>query len=78
MNATKILAILVASIVSTNLAKILTLVIGGIVAFSFFGLTFSAVQDDGILRATSAGLLLGLIGFSLTVLAVKIFQDIGK
>ncbi len=63
---------------NVNLAKILTLVIGGIVAFSFFGLTFSAVQDDGILRATSAGLLLGLIGFSLTVLAAKIFQDIGK
>ena len=63
---------------NANLTKILTLFVGGIVAFAFFGLTYSAVQEDGVLRATSAGLLLGLIGFSITVLAVKVFKDIGK
>ena len=63
---------------NANLTKILTLFVGGIVAFAFFGLTYSAVQEDGVLRATSAGLLLGLIGFSITVLTVKVFKDIGK
>ena len=63
---------------NVTLVKILTLVIGFLVAFSFFGLTFTAVQEDGILRALSAGLLLGLIGFALTVLTAKIFLDMGK
>ena len=58
--------------------KILTLVVGGIVAFSIFGLTFTAVQDDGILRAISAGLLLGLCSFAITVFAAKMFVDLGK
>ena len=63
---------------NVTLVKILTLVIGGAVAFSFFGLTFSAIREDGVLRALSAGLLLGLIGFCLTVLAAKIYVDLGK
>lgn len=63
---------------NVTLVKILTLVIGGAVAFSFFGLTFSAIQEDGVLRALSAGLLLGLIGFCLTVLAAKIYVDLGQ
>ena len=58
--------------------KILTLVVGGIVAFSIFGLTFTAVQDDGILRAISAGLLLGLCSFAIMVFAAKMFVDLGK
>ena len=61
-----------------TLVKILTLIVGGIFAFSVFGLTFSAVQDDGILRATTAGLLLGLVGFCFTVLVAKVFSDMGK
>ena len=61
-----------------TLVKILTLVIGGIVAFSFFGLAFTAILEDGILRALSAGLLLGLLGFAITVLTAKIFVDLGK
>ena len=63
---------------NVKLVKILTLVIGGLIAFSFFGLTFTAVQEDGILRALSAGLLLGLIGFAITAFAAKIFLDMGK
>jgi hypothetical protein len=63
---------------NANVVNILTLLAAGTVAFSLFGLTFSAVQEDGILRATSAGLMLGLIGFSLTVLAIKVVNDIGK
>ena len=61
-----------------TLIKILTLLIGSLVAFSIFGLTFTAVQEDGILRATSAGLLLGLCSFVLTLLAAKLFVDMGK
>ena len=63
---------------SVTQVKILTLVIGGIVAFSIFGLTFASVQEDGILRAVSAGLLLGLCSFAITVLAAKLFVDMGK
>ncbi len=58
--------------------KILTLVVGGMVAFSVFGLTYTAIQDDGVLRAVSGGLLLGLCGFAITVLAAKLFVDLGK
>lgn len=63
---------------SVTLVKILTLVIGGVVAFSIFGLTFASVQDDGILRAVSGGLLLGLCSFAITILAAKLFVDMGK
>ena len=58
--------------------KVLTLVVGGMVAFSIFGLTYAAIQEDGILRAVSGGLLLGLCSFAITVLAAKLFVDLGK
>ena len=58
--------------------KILTVIVASAIAFSIFGLTFSAVQDDGILRATSAGLLLGMCAFVLTVLAAKMLADMEK
>ena len=58
--------------------KILTLVVGSMVAFSIFGLTYAAIEEDGILRAVSGGLLLGLCGFAITVLAAKLFVDLGK
>ena len=64
--------------INVTLVKILTLVIGGLVAFSVFGLTFSAIQEDGILRAVSAGLLLGLCSFAITVITAKAFVDMGK
>ena len=64
--------------INVTLVKILTLVIGGIVAFSIFGLTYTAIQEDGVLRAVSAGLLLGLCSFGITVLAAKLFVDMGK
>ncbi len=63
---------------NVTLVRILTLVIGGMVAFSIFGLTYAAIQEDGILRAVSGGLLLGLCGFAITVLAAKLFVDMGK
>ena len=58
--------------------KTMTLIVASLVALSLFGLTFAAVQEDGILRAVSAGLFLGMCGFALTVLVIKIFSDIGK
>ncbi len=63
---------------NVTLVRILTLVIGGMVAFSIFGLTYAAIREDGILRAVSGGLLLGLCGFAITVLAAKLFVDMGK
>ena len=58
--------------------KTLTLIVASLVALSLFGLIFSAVQEDGILRAVSAGVFIGMCGFALTVLVIKIFSDIGK
>ena len=58
--------------------KILTLIVGSTVAFSIFGLTYAAIQEDGILRAVSGGLLLGLCSFAITILAGKLFVDLGK
>lgn len=46
------------------------MVVAGLVAFAFFGLTYSATVADDILRATSAGVLAGLLGFSSTVFTV--------
>ena len=63
---------------NVTLVKILTLVLSGIVSFSIFGLTYTAIQGEGILRAVSAGLLLGLCSFGITILAAKLFVDIGK
>ena len=61
-----------------SIAKILTLALGSLVAFVFFGLTYSATADDGVLRATSVGLMAGLLGFGLTVFSVWMFWSIGK
>ena len=58
--------------------KILTLIVGGMVAFSIFGLTYTAIREEGILRAVSGGLLLGLCSFAITILAAKLFVDLGK
>ena len=61
-----------------KIQRILAVVVASIVAFSIFGLTFSAIQDEGILRAISGGLLLGLCSFALTVLTAKIIADMEK
>ena len=60
------------------MTKILTLVGACLVAFVLFGLTYSATVEDGILRATSVGLLAGMLGFAMSILAVWLFLDIGK
>ena len=61
-----------------NAVKILTLVGASLMAFACFGLTYSEVIEDGVLRAVAVGLLAGMIGFSSTIFAVWIFQGIGK
>ena len=59
--------------------KILTLVGAGLIGFALFGLTYSAiVEQDGILRATSFGVIFGMVGFSLTVVVVRVILDMGK
>ncbi len=60
------------------LTKILTLAGGSLVAFILFGLTYSATVEEGVLRATSVGLLAGLLGFAMSVFAVWLFLDLGK
>lgn len=64
MNATKLLAVLIASIL----------------AFALFGLSFSALLGDGenVLRAISVGLLAGLAGFLGTVWIASVLSDMGK
>lgn len=64
MNATKLLAVLIASIL----------------AFALFGLSFSAILGDGesVLRAISVGLLAGLAGFLGTVWIASVLSDMGK
>ena len=62
-----------------NIAKILTLIGAGLVAFALFGLTFSAsLPDDGILLAVSVGLLAGIAGFLGTALIVRVFSDMER
>ena len=61
-----------------NAVKILTLLGASLMAFVFFGLTYSATLEDGVLRAVSVGLLAGMLGFSSTIFAVWIFQGMGK
>ena len=59
--------------------KILTLLGASLVAFTLFGLTFTAsLPDDGILRAVSVGLLAGIAGFLGTALIVRILSDLEK
>lgn len=60
------------------LLKALTLVGASQVAFILFGLTYSATVEEGVLRATSVGLLAGLLGFAMSVFAVWLFLDLGK
>ena len=64
MNATKLRAVLIASIL----------------AFALFGLSFSAILGDGesVLRAISVGLLAGLAGFLGTVWIASVLSDLGK
>ena len=61
-----------------NAVKILTLLGASLMAFACFGLTYSEVIEDGVLRAVSVGLLAGMLGFSSTIFAVWIFQGMGK
>ncbi len=61
-----------------KISRILTLIVAGLVAFALFGLTYSATMEDGILRATSVGVLAGLLGFSSTVFTAWMFQGIEK
>ena len=61
-----------------NAVKILTLVGASLMAFVFFGLTYSEVVEDGVLRAVSVGVPAGMVGFSSTIFAVWVFQGIGK
>ena len=61
-----------------NAVKILTLVGASLMAFVFFGLTYSATLEDGVLRAVSVGLLAGMLGFSSTIFAVWMFRSIEK
>lgn len=61
-----------------NAVKILTLLGASLMAFACFGLTYSEVIEDGVLRAVAVGVLAGMIGFSSTIFAVWIFQGIGK
>lgn len=61
-----------------NAVKILTLLGASLMAFVFFGLTYSATLEDGVLRAASVGLMAGMLGFGSTIFVVWIFQGIGK
>ena len=62
-----------------NAMRIFTLLVAVVVAFAFFGLIYSAtIVADGALRATSLGLLGGLIGFFMAVFVVHMFRDLGK
>ena len=62
-----------------NAMRIFTLVVAIIVAFAFFGLIYSAtIVADGALRATSLGLLGGLIGFFMAVCVVYMFHSVGN
>ena len=63
-----------------NAAKILVILVASIIAFALFGLSFSAVLGDGegLLRATSVGLLVGLLSFLGTFWIARVLSDLGK
>ena len=51
-----------------DVMKFLALFIAGVMAFAFFGVTFSATVDDGLLRAMSFAMVAGMVSFILTLL----------
>ena len=59
-------------------AKLLAVLVAGLVAFALFGLSFSATLEGGILRATSVGILMALAGFLGVVLIARILSDMEK
>ena len=63
-----------------NAAKILVILVASVIAFALFGLSFSAVLGDGegLLRATSVGLLVGLLSFLGTFWIARVLSDLGK
>ena len=61
-----------------NASKAVAVLVAGLVAFALFGLSFSATLEDGVLLATSVGILLGLAGFLGVVLIARILSDMGK
>ena len=63
-----------------NAAKILVILVASIIASALFGLSFAAVlgDGDGLLRATSVGLLVGLVSFLGTVWIARVLSDLGK
>ena len=60
------------------LTRILTLVGAGLMAFALFGLTFSALLEDGVLKATSAGILFGMLGFMVVLLIARMLADLSQ
>jgi uncharacterized protein YacL len=60
------------------MTKVLTLIGASLMAFALFGLTFSALLDDGVLKATSAGLLFGMLGFMVTLLIARMLADLSQ
>ena len=54
-----------------DVMKLLALFGSSWIAFAFFGLTFSATIEDGILRALSVGLISGMVSFVLTLLVFR-------
>ena len=63
-----------------NAAKIPVILVASLVAFALFTLSFFAVWGDGegLLRATSVGLLVGLVSFLGTVWIARVLSDLGK
>ncbi len=54
-----------------DVMKLLALLIAGVMAFAFFGVTFSATVEDGTLRAISVAMVAGLVSFILTLLVCR-------
>ena len=54
-----------------DVMKLLALFIAGVMAFAFFGVTFSATVDDGVLRAMSFAMVAGMVSFILTLLVCR-------
>lgn len=54
-----------------DVMKLLALFIAGVMAFAFFGVTFSATVDDGVLRAVSIAMVAGMVSFILTLLVCR-------